>query len=130
MLSALPIYRREVQSPPIHFLAKFVGVLLHAFTDKPVSTAQLHIQMNLLSDIFIKRQKAFIPTLWEIHFHAPTTKAEIFLQNKWERSSARLCRQPDGNQTADIGIIGLEGFGHVHKFHPGWCRWRSLSHRR
>jgi hypothetical protein len=63
MLSALPIYRREVQSPPIHFLAKFVGVLLHAFTDKPVSTAQLHIQMNLLSDIFIKRQKAFIPTL-------------------------------------------------------------------
>jgi hypothetical protein len=58
--SALPIYRRESQSSPVHFFAEFVGVLLHAFANKPVSTAQLHIQMDLMSDIFIERQQALI----------------------------------------------------------------------
>jgi hypothetical protein len=63
MLSALPIYRRKSQLSPVHFFAEFVGVLLHAITNKPMSTAQLHIQMDLLSDIFIERQKALILTL-------------------------------------------------------------------
>jgi hypothetical protein len=34
--------------------------LFHAFTDKPVSTARLHIEMDLPSDIFVERQKALI----------------------------------------------------------------------
>jgi hypothetical protein len=54
--TVIPVYRCKAQSPPIHLLAEFVGVLFDAFTNKPVSTAQLHIQMDLVSDIFIERQ--------------------------------------------------------------------------
>jgi hypothetical protein len=56
----IPVYRRESQSSSIHFFAQFVGVLPHAFTNKPMSTAELHIQMDLPSDIFIERQQALI----------------------------------------------------------------------
>jgi hypothetical protein len=52
-----------VQPPPIHLFAQFVGVFFHAIADKPVLAAQLHIQMDLMSDIFIKRQQALIPGL-------------------------------------------------------------------
>jgi hypothetical protein len=60
MVLLAPINRRKSQPPPVHFVAQFVGVLFHAFTDKPVSTARLHIEMDLPSDIFVERQKALI----------------------------------------------------------------------
>jgi hypothetical protein len=61
--SPIPVYRRESQSSSIHFFAQLVGVLLHAFPNKPVSTAQLRIQVDLPPDVFIERQKALILTL-------------------------------------------------------------------
>jgi hypothetical protein len=63
----MPIDRRKSQSSPIHFFAQLVGVLLHAFANKLVSTAQLRIQMDLPSDIFIERQKTLVLGLRKIH---------------------------------------------------------------
>jgi hypothetical protein len=56
----IPVYRCESQSSPIHFFAQFVGVFFHAIADKPVLTVQLHIQVDLMSDIFIERQQALV----------------------------------------------------------------------
>jgi hypothetical protein len=39
--SAVPINRRKPQSPPLHFIAKFVGVLLHAVTRKAIFATKL-----------------------------------------------------------------------------------------
>jgi hypothetical protein len=75
----IPINRFNLQSPPIHLLAEFVGVLFDAFTNKPVSTAQLHIQMDLMSDIFIERQQALILCLWEIHLTPRNKTREDFI---------------------------------------------------
>jgi hypothetical protein len=92
---SFPIYRCEPQSSPIHFFAQFVGVLLHALANEPVSTAQLRIQMDLPPDIFIERQKALILGLGEIHFTPRNKNPERF----YPASGCRPAPRYVGNRT-------------------------------
>src|SRR5450631_760776 len=59
-LSAVPINRRKPQSPPFHFIAKCVGVLLHAVTRKAIFATELAVDLDLIADAFVKTQKCFV----------------------------------------------------------------------
>jgi hypothetical protein len=72
--------------------------LFHAFTNKPVSTARLQIQMDLLSDIFIERQKALIDHRDEQSFHTVTRH----LETSWLRV---LLVASGGHGAPTVGIL-------------------------
>ena len=60
LLSALPVDWRKPQSPPVHFFAKSVGILLHWLADKSIAPARLNIRVDLPPNVFIEYQKTFV----------------------------------------------------------------------
>jgi hypothetical protein len=58
--SAVPMNRRKPQSPPLHFITKFFGILLHAVACKAILAAELAIGLHLIANVFVKSQKRLV----------------------------------------------------------------------
>jgi hypothetical protein len=68
-----PINRRKLQPPSFHFLAKFVGILLHAVTSKTMPPARSSIEVDLSPNVLVKCDQTFVLRTGEIHrLRAPT----------------------------------------------------------
>ena len=55
-----PINPTVTQPTLVHLFAKFLRVLLHSLSSKPIPTTCLLVEFNLPSDVFIKRQNPLV----------------------------------------------------------------------
>ncbi len=73
LLSALPVYWRKPQSPPVHFFAEFVGILLHRLADQTITPASLYVGYDLLPNAFIIKDETLVFCIVKNHQARPAS---------------------------------------------------------
>jgi hypothetical protein len=67
----MPLYRREAQSTPFHFLTKSVGELLGCVTNDAIAPPGLSVSFDLTANAFVIVQEGFVFRVCKVHWCRP-----------------------------------------------------------